>query len=212
MQIRTLSGALVLAGVTAACATSYLRTGSAAGDVVLAPSVTETAVLPTAVVPAMPSNADVDAAFTGSSMLSMANRMRILEGRAASIDRMTGLVEHNLILDASYGPANELRWGTVERRSDAASLRKIRLVSTLDHSDTEELYFDDGRLIMVYWDAHGSSDQSVFDQRGETFYFGEEGLISWVRHDGTSVAASDPAFGYWDKRLRKEARRFADYR
>jgi hypothetical protein len=212
MQIRILSGALALAAVTAACATSHIRTGSAAGDVALAPSATETvpAVLPTAVASAMPSNADVDAAYTGSSMLSMVSRMRILEGRAATIDRTTGLFEDNMILDASYGSASESRWGTVERRSDAASLRKIRIVSTLDNSDTEEFYFDDGRLIMVHWDPQGSSDNNVFEQRGETFYFGDEGLISWVRHDGTSIGASDPAFAYWDKRLRKEARRFAE--
>jgi hypothetical protein len=213
MQIWTLSGALALAAVTAACAPSYMRTGSAAGEVMIPASEVET--IPTtsavAVTASAPSIAELEAAYSGLAMLSAASRVRILESRAASIDRMTVLREHNLILDGSYGPANESRWGTIERRSDAFSLQKIRMVSTLDHSDTEEFYFDNGRLIKVYWDPRGSSDNNVFERLGETFYFGEEGLISWVRDDGTSIDASDPAFAYWDKRLRKDARRFADH-
>jgi hypothetical protein len=49
------------------------------------------------------------------------------------------------------------------------------------------------------------------DRASESFYFGQEGLISAVRSDGTSVEPGSAEFNYWDKHLRKEAKRFAKH-
>jgi hypothetical protein len=219
MRMRILSGTLALAAM-AACATSGTRMGSAGGDVMLEPSdvpgLPPASTVPSAPTltsmtppPIMPTVADLAAAYW-SSTLGLAERVRILDGRAGLIDGLTNLSFRARDLDDDmFKTVPAERWVRLERWDDAEGVRKIRLVPNLDRTDTEELYYEDGRLIMVYWNPLGTYGPGNFGLPGESFYFGEEGLISWRRDDGTSVDSSHPDFKFWDKHLRKEARHFA---
>jgi hypothetical protein len=160
--------------------------------------------------PVMPTVADLAAAYW-SATLGLNERVRILNGRAAWIDGRSNLSFSAQDLDDDMFKTVPLeRWVRMERWDDAAGVRKVRLLPNLDRSDTEEFYYEGGQLIMVYWNPLGTYGPGYFGLPGESFYFGDEGLISWQRDDGTSVDPSHPDFKYWEKQLRKEARHFAN--
>jgi hypothetical protein len=210
MRTRLIPGTLALAAM-AACATSGTRIGSAGGDVMLGTVDTTTLPPPLIIPPASPLPSmtpppllmdDFGSAYS-SPLLGVTERVRILDARAAEIDRLTGLGFNTLMLADDQYPG----WSQMERWDDASGVRKIRVLPTLDRNDTEEFYYDNGRLIMVYWNPLGTFSQDAFGEPGESFYFGEEGLIAWTRDDGTTFDSSHPDFAYWDKHLRKESKR-----
>jgi hypothetical protein len=210
MRIRTLPGTLALAAMAAACATSGTRMGSAGGDVMLPPSETPT-LPPPSITPSKPTGVSLTPlplppAAAERAVLSA--RISMIESRSAMIDRLPNLGFSTFVLD-EYKDVADLGWSQMERWNDASGVRKIRLLPTLDRNDTEEFYYENGRLIMVYWNPLGTFGQDAFGEPGESFYFGEEGLIAWTRDDGTSFDSSHPDFKYWDKHLRKESRRFS---
>jgi hypothetical protein len=206
---QTITAMLALAALTSACATRTIYTESAAGEVSPAVSI--------------PTAAELDAAYMDATMSANA-RVDVLDSRAALIDaRLYGpdaisglamLSRRDIELDPdAFSDITDERWARMEAWYEGSDIRKIRMIPSEDRNETEEFYYDRGNLIMVYWNPKGISAQDKSaSSGGESFYFGKEGLLSWVRDDGTIGEPSSDEFKYWDAHLRKEAARFPNGR
>ena len=181
--------------------------GAAAGDVDVSVS--------------SPSVAELDAAYT-SSTLDVSNRIATLDRYRRSIEQGlpgddfalagTRLRKQSLTLPAhAFADVTDEEWATMETFYDGSELKRLRLIPRAGAKpETEEFYFNNGNLVFVYYepDGAGKSERHV-ESDGDSFYFGSEGLIAWVRADGTRVDPNDPDFKYWSGQLLKEAARFS---
>jgi hypothetical protein len=210
-----------MAGVSTGCAMHRGQIQSAGGEVSPTLSTTTvTTVTPTPLSALLPPS---DEAFLSAYMddgMDLTARVNILDSRAALIDdRLPGMTNaYGLaplalsdvqLTDDAFSDVTSDRWARMELLYDGNDLRKVRMVPDLTRDDTEEFYYDNGHLIMVYWNPNGIGAQDMaYGQVGESYYFGQEGLISWVSDDGTTHDSSSADFKYWNNQLQKEAARF----
>ncbi len=217
MRKLTFTTVFALAALGAGCASHQTRIGSAGGEV--SPALVTPSLVSTVAKDATPTDEEVSNAYSDATM-DINDRVRVLDGRAAAIDAqlpgsagLSGLIPLTVrdvpLSDDAFSDITDMRWARMELWNDGANLSKLRMVPNLDRNDTEEFYYDHGRLIMVYWNPDGvlGHDGSAVDV-GQSFYFGEEGLISWVGDDGVRGDRSSADFQYWDEQLRKESVRF----
>jgi hypothetical protein len=220
MRQLNLTGVVAAALALTACATST-RIRSAPGEVapvlydpietldlppvMVTPGTTEMSVLP---VPTM--------AFSNTS-LAVGERVRMLDETATGIDRSIAATGASVRYDETVLSDDDLRlsgsrWGRVQRWYDwTGSLRKVRTIPADGGLDTEEYYFDNGHLILAYWNPVGASEEDTFElEEGEVFYFGRDGLLAWVRDDGTDFYAKSPDGLFWEGYFLDRARRMAD--
>ncbi len=197
----TLLGLIVLAG---ACA-QHAQNGTVAGDVAL-PTIAPTA-------------ANLDAAYDGTTM-DVSSRIAVLghyvDGIEAGIGSRLTQTSTSLSLDA-FSDVTDEQWDRMDAFYDNGELKRLRLIPPVNTQQqqadqgTEEFYFDGGRLVYVYYEPDGAtkSDRHV-ESGGDAYYFGREGLIAWIRGDGTRADPSDPDFKSWSAQLSKEASRFSE--
>lgn len=194
-------------GASAACA-SMPPSGSAAGDL--------------DIFVATPSAAELDAAYT-SSTLDISSRIATLDRYRRSIEQRlpgadfalagaTTLTKRAVTLPAhAFSDVTREEWATMETFYDRNELKRLRLIPPAGAKpETEEFYFNNGNLVFVYYepDGAGKSERHV-ESGGDAFYFGSEGLIAWVRSDGSRVDPNKGEFKYWASHLLKEAARFS---
>jgi len=197
-----LLGALAAA---AGCA-SAVPGGAAAGDVDVSLST--------------PSVAELDAAYT-SSTIDVSSRIATLDRYRRSIEQRlpgadlalagTTLTKQSLTLPAhAFADVTDEEWATMEKFYDGNELKRLRLIPLAGAKpETEEFYFNNGNLVFVYYEPDGAAkSERHAESDGDSFYFGSEGLIAWVRADGTRVDPNDPEFKHWSAQLLKEAARF----
>jgi hypothetical protein len=202
--MRAATTIFAITAVVAGCASRGYRIESAAGDV--APEI-----VTSTVTSSVPSDADVADAYA-YPILPLSDRVRVLDSRATMIDREPTLGFMSIELDVdAFSDVTDEQFARMEKWYDGDHIAKIRMVPGTDRNDTEEFYYDKGRLILVYWNPNGVQAQNTVDDRpAESFYFGQEGLIAWTRDDGTRVDSTSADFKHWDQQLRKEAQRFID--
>jgi hypothetical protein len=166
-----------------------------------------------------PSAAEMDVAY--SSGTSLGARMAIvrsyvehIEGRIPGVvttDSSLTMVETYLTPD-SFADVSEEEWGQMNSYYDGAVLKRIRMLPVSPETGTEEFYFNDGKLVYAFYDPNGANKADGKDENeakgGERFFFGEEGLISWIK-DGVAIDSSNPDFAYWSEQLLREADRFS---
>jgi hypothetical protein len=93
---------------------------------------------------------------------------------------------------------------------DSGADLAIRMSNMAPSQEVEEVTFDQGRLVHVLWDPQGAAHlQTGPSAQAEHFYFGQEGLISWVRPGGTITDSNNVDFRFWSRHLLEEAERFS---
>ena len=197
-KIRVLSMLLI----AAACGPS-LQTSSSGGDVAL---------------DAIPSSADMASAY-GTS-LPLATRMAYVDRYVESVEaRVAGtatraenaltLVQRSLAPDA-FADVTDEQFERMDAYYEGTALKRIRMIPLPPEIATEEFYFNDGKLVYVYYEPDGATKPEPHPEvSGEKFYFGTEGLMAWVLADGSQVRPNHPDFRKWSTHLQKEAERFA---
>ncbi len=191
-----------LAAIAGCASATHGRT--AAGDVVIS----------------APSGAELDAAYT-SSTLDVESRMATLDRYRRSIEeRLPGaelarpgtvLTRRTVNLPArAFADVTDEQWAIMETFYDGPELKRLRLIPPAGAKpETEEFYFNNGKLVFVYYEADGAARaERHVEAGGDAFFFGNEGMIAWIRGDGSRVDRNDPDFKYWSTQLLKEAARF----
>jgi hypothetical protein len=195
-----------------ACARDMSQTGSSAGDVDLTPN-PPTSAPAVSRIPAM----EQETAYHDASV-STAARIALLQAEVASIDARVPdgrtdmdfpLTRSEAVLPAdAFADITHDRWAEMYSYSDGQALRRIRMRPARGEA-TEEFYYDGGKLIAVHFEAHGDVKPEPHPEAGgEMFYFGADGLLAWVREDGTLADPSSAPFKHWAAQLPKEAARF----
>jgi hypothetical protein len=199
MKFRMLS---MLCVAAAACGPS-VQTGSSGGDVELEP---------------VPASGMMANAY-GTSM-PLATRMAYVDryvesveagvaGVATRADNALTLVQRSLTPDAFANVTDE-RFERMDSYYAGTALKRIRMIPMPPETATEEFYFNDGKLVYVYYEPDGASKPEPHPEvSGQKFYFGAEGLMAWVLADGTQVRPNHPDFRKWSAHLQKEAAAFA---
>jgi hypothetical protein len=192
---------LTIMAAAAACAPAAY-TSSSAGDVALE---------------AVPSSADMASAY-GSALP--------LETRLAYVNRYVDGIESRLpgelmtpgalrrtqtLLGAdAFAEVTDEQFERMDAYYDGADLKRIRMIPAAPRTATEEFYYNDGKLVYVYYEPGGAEKSDPHPEvSGEKYYFGAEGMIAWEKADGTRVDPSNADFMYWSAQLLKEADRFA---
>ena len=200
---------LLLGALTASAACASAPAGrTAAGDVDVDMPV------------AAPTAAEFDEAYTSSS-LDVSTRIATLDRYRRSIEQRlpgadlalagTVLTQRSVTLPSrAFADVTDEEWASMETFYDGSELKRIRLIPHAGAKpETEEFYFNNGNLVFVYYEPDGGTKSTRHvESDGDAFYFGSEGMIAWVRSDGTRVDPNDPDFKYWSKHLLKEAARF----
>jgi hypothetical protein len=166
-----------------------------------------------------PSAAEMDIAYLSSTALGA--RMAIvrsyvehIEGRlpgAVPTDTSLTMVETYLTPD-TFADVSEEEWSQMNSYFDGATLKRIRMLPVSPETGTEEFYFNDGKLVYAFYDPKGATKADGDDEEdakgGERFFFGEEGLISWIK-DGVTMDTGSAEFRYWSEQILREADRFS---
>jgi hypothetical protein len=199
---------LGLIALLAACTTQVSPGGSAAGDVAMTPAPL-----------AAPSETDLSAAYEGGEIA--------IERRLATLESYVKWIESRLPMATSssnalrrtsvtlppqaFSDVTDEEWERMDAYYDGPELKRLRLIPSARSGDqgTEEFYYDDGKLVFVYYEPDGATKSEPHTETGgDAYYFGREGLIAWVRGDGSRVDPSDADFKAWSKHLLNEAERF----
>ncbi len=151
--------------------------------------------------------------------LSTEARVNLLKAEVAAIDaRVSNGVPTNVAfpLDRAetvlspdtFADITTDHWGEMITYTDGSALRRIRM-RPASGTATEEFYYDGGNVIAVHFEADGDTKEDPHSEvGGQMFYFGQDGLLEWVRADGTLGDPASPAFKHWAEQLPKEAVRF----
>jgi hypothetical protein len=166
-----------------------------------------------------PSAAEMDVAYSsgtalGARMAIVRSYVEHIEGRVPGLvptDSSLTMVETYLTPD-SFADVSEEEWGQMNTYYDGAVLKRIRMLPVSPETGTEEFYFNDGKLVYAFYDPNGATKADGKDENeakgGERFFFGEEGLISWIK-DGVAMDTGSADFRYWSEQLLREADRFS---
>ena len=164
---------------------------------------------------AVPGNVEMDNVYLPGLDPSM--RTSVIDAYVASIDSRIApeitpapnpfLRVETILPSHAFSDVAEESWSSMETWYDGSQLKRLRMRPEAGRTDTEEFTYDRGRLVHVaYRENDGAGSKSA--PAAESFYFGREGLISWVLPDGTKMSRENPDFQYWSDQLLLEAARF----
>jgi hypothetical protein len=168
----------------------------------------------------VPSPSAMDEVYAGTGSMTNVNmRLSFIDDYVASIDDRINpvstptptpllMVERPLVTHAFSDVAEE-EWSSMVSYYDGSTLKRIRMLPDAGRTDTEEFTYDNGRLVHVSYKENGTLTGSDLASSAENFDFGQEGLIAWIKPDGTRMSSSDPDFAYWSNQLSLEGARFA---
>lgn len=112
--------------------------------------------------------------------------------------------------DDSFEDVTKEKWAKMDTYYDGDKLKRLKVYSAEGEKKTEEFYFHDGKLIFAFIENDGmgkKGDKS--EAKGDKFYFGNEGLIEFVKADGSRVNITDEEFKKYNTKLLDEAGAFA---
>jgi hypothetical protein len=196
--------ALLAAALTGCAHTTPIISSSAAGNV--APPIVA------------PSSTDMDAAYSANE-LSTEVRVSFIDQYVDAIDDrvpvgdlplLSALNRVETILDMdAFADVTDEQFSRMETFLDGSKLVRLRMLPISPSAETETFFYNNGNLVAVRYQSNGADLPDPNSEGAETFYFGEEGLISWTKPDGKSVPSTDADFAYWSAQLLKEGERFA---
>jgi hypothetical protein len=165
---------------------------------------------------ALPEPTSVEIASAYETGLPLETRMMYVDRYVQTIeDRIPKSSERPLSLlqtplaPNAFSDVTDEQFQRMDAFYDGSTLKRIRMIPLPPEMGTEEFYYNDGKLVYVYYEPDGANKPDPHNEvAGEKFYFGAEGLLSWVLADGTRVSSSNPDFTMWSAQLLKEAERF----
>lgn len=112
--------------------------------------------------------------------------------------------------DDSFEDVTQEKWAKMDSYYDGDKLKRLKVYSPESEKKTEEFYFYDGKLIFAFIETDGMGKKGdKAEAKGDKFYFGNEGLIEFVKADGNKVNISDEEFKKYNTKLLDEAGAFA---
>jgi hypothetical protein len=211
-----------LALACAACAGEMGRAGIAAGDVAIAPEPSGVSLGTRSLTPMESrSLAPIPATVAyRDPTLDVEQRVNMLDAYVAAVDARVAEWATNggsnqytrtesTLSSGVFDDLTDDEWYEMIAYTDAGDLQCLTMTQTNGGKHTKAFYYDRGKLVAVRDDPDGVSIGDAPPQSGvQMFYFGNEGMLAWVRENGTRVDPSTAAFTKQSIQLRKEAIRF----
>lgn len=150
-----------------------------------------------------------------------------LDARVTAIDGYVKRVETELPASESEGTESKLKrketdlsketlagitdekWAKMHSYYNGEKLERLKVYSLENEKKTEEFYFFNDKPVFAFIEKDGMSKKGDnVEAKGDKFYFGSEGLIAWIKADGSKVDATSEEFKKYGEKLVKEVTAF----
>jgi hypothetical protein len=203
-----------IASIACMACTHELSQSSAGGNVEIAPEMRPAGTSVTLVSAPAATKAYRDTTLGADARVSMLEaevavlNARVANGRPTTIPDPLDRDEVELTPD-TFSDISDFRWAELIRYSDGGELKRLRMRPVAGHREAEEFFYDRGHLIAVHYHSDGEAREDPHSlTTGQMFYFGQEGMLAWVREGGTRGDPSSAEFKRWADLLLKEGERF----
>lgn len=171
----------------------------------------------------------VDSGENVAELKAYSDKTMVIEDRVKTIDEYIRSIESKIPKEGTEGNSDSLKrketdiskeaikdvtdekWANLHTYSEGGKIKRLKVYSAAGEKKTEEFYFLDDKPVYAFIENDGMSKKGdASEAKGDKFYFGSEGLIAFIKADGSKVEASSEEFKKFNEKLTKEANVFRE--